>query len=84
VSDQPLVELGSLRYDADDGHVVGRAYVVVTDDVVVPSDGEVVDVAEIPLTGLDEWIEGRDVCFDSMASALPLLTTWCDSVGVDR
>lgn len=84
LSDQALVELGSLRYDANDGHVVGRAYVVVTDEAVVPSDGEVVDVGEIPLTGLEEWIEGRDVCFDSMGSALPLLTTWCDRVGVDR
>jgi 8-oxo-dGTP pyrophosphatase MutT (NUDIX family) len=80
IDDQPLIELGALRYDADDGHVVGRAYVVVTDDVVAPSDGEVVEVDQIPLAAVGQWIEGRQVCSDSATAALPLLVDWSDAV----
>ncbi len=79
VSGRPLIELGSLRYDADDGHVLGRAYVVLTDDAVVPSDGEVVDVDEVPLDRLADWLDQRAVCSDSATAALPLLTAWRDT-----
>ena len=76
VSDRPLIELGSLRYDAHDGHIVGWAYVVVTDDIVVPTDGEVVDVDEIPLDRVGEWLDHHVVCSDTATAALPLLTAW--------
>ncbi len=73
VSEVDLEELGPLRYDADDGHIVGRAFVVVTDAVVDPVDGEVVEIDEIPIVDIDSWMLGRSVSLDTRIGALPLL-----------
>lgn len=71
-----LEELGPLRYDARDGLIVGRAYVAVTDDPVVPGDGEVVAVDEIEVGQLDRWMMGRSLSLDSSTAALPLFRAY--------
>lgn len=68
-----LEGLGQFRYDADDGHIVGRAYVARTDAAPAPGDGEVVAVDEVLVGELDSWLAGRSVCTDSATAALPLL-----------
>lgn len=75
IAGEVLTLLGPLRYDADDGHIVGRAYLVVTDAPVIPVDGEVVEVDEIDLGQLDVWLAGRDVSLDTKLSALRLLVS---------
>jgi 8-oxo-dGTP pyrophosphatase MutT (NUDIX family) len=73
VSGESLHEIGSVRYEEADGRVLGRAYVVVTDAPVEAVDGEVVELDEIGLDGLDAWLAGRQVCHDSHHAVLPLL-----------
>ena len=73
VAGERLQEIGSVRYEADDGRVLGRAFVVVTDAPVEAVDGEVVELDEVELDGLDGWLAGRQVCRDSRHAALPLL-----------
>ena len=73
ISGVDLVDLGALRYDGDDGHVIGRAFMATTDDEVRAVDGEVVAVDEVPLGELERWFEGRQVCLDTATAALPLL-----------
>ncbi len=69
----PLELLGPVRYDAEDGHIVGRAYLAVTDVAVVPVDGEVVEVDEIAVGEVTRWLTDRQVCLDTKLAALPLL-----------
>jgi 8-oxo-dGTP pyrophosphatase MutT (NUDIX family) len=66
--------LGPVAYDADDGHIVGRAYLARWSGPVTCPDGEVVAVDRIPLVGLGPWLTGRPVCPDSAAVVAPLLT----------
>lgn len=73
LSGEMLHEIGSVRYEADDGRIVGRAFVVVTEAPVVAVDGEVVEVDEIDLSSLDDWVADRSVCHDSRTAVLPLL-----------
>lgn len=73
LSEQTLHKLGPVRYEEPDGRVVGRAFVVITDDRVVAVDGEVVELDEIELGGLDAWLMNRLVCHDSRQAVLPLL-----------
>jgi len=65
--------LGPVAYDADDGHIVGRAYLAHWSGPVTCPDGEVVAVDRIPLADLDRWLAGRPVCPDSAAVVAPLL-----------
>ena len=51
ITDVVLEPLGPMRYDASDGHIVGRVYLAITDAEVRPVDGEVVAVDEIELAG---------------------------------
>lgn len=44
-----LLDLGSGRYDADDGHIVGRLFSCTTDEEITAPDGEVVAVDEIQI-----------------------------------
>lgn len=76
LTDQPLIELGTVRYEGSDGRVFGRAYVVVTDATVVAVDGEVVELDEIALDGVETWLQDRLVCLDSRDAVLPLLKNW--------
>lgn len=66
--------LGGVTYDADDGHIVGRAYLARWSGPVTCPDGEVVAVDRIPLADLGRWLAGRPVCPDSAAVVAPLLT----------
>lgn len=68
-----LQELGPVRYDAHDGHIVGRAYLTRHDGPLSCPDGEVVAVDHIPLADLDRWLDGRPVCLDSLQQVLPLV-----------
>lgn len=68
-----LVDLGAVRYDAHDGHIVGRVYLARSDAELTCPDGEVIGLDEIPLDDLADWMEGRDVALDSKAVMLPLL-----------
>lgn len=74
LSRQTLHEIGSVRYEESDGRVIGRAFVVISDEPVVAVDGEVVDLDEIELGGLTAWLANRLVCHDSTQAVLPLLT----------
>ncbi len=73
IEDTDLQELGPVRYDAADGHIVGRAYLTRYDGPLSCPDGEVVAVDRIPLADLDRWLEGRPVCLDSLEQVLPLV-----------
>lgn len=68
-----LTDLGAVRYDADDGHIVGRVYLARSDAELTCPDGEVIGLDEISLVDLPRWLEGRDVALDSKAVILPLL-----------
>ena len=68
-----LVELGPIRYDVFDGHIVGRVYLAGSDATLTCPDGEVAATDEIGLHEISGWLEGRQVCSDSMQEALPLL-----------
>jgi 8-oxo-dGTP pyrophosphatase MutT (NUDIX family) len=73
VTGQDLIELGPVTYDADDGHIVGRAYLVRYDGPLSCPDGEVVAVDTVPLTSIDAWADGRPLCPDSALGVLPLV-----------
>ena len=71
---ETMHDIGPVSYEEDDGRVVGRAFVVVTDAPVTAVDGEVVEVDEVDLDELDAWLSDRQVCNDSRQAVLPLLT----------
>lgn len=81
IRDVPLQLLGPLHYDAADGHIVGRAYLALTDEPVRPGDGEVVAVDEVEIDRLDRWLTDRPVCLDSSTAALPLLRAYARDHG---
>ena len=68
-----LIDLGLSSYDADDGHIIAALFVVQTEKRIVPADGEVVEIDEIPLHELDSWARSRNVCDDSMTLMAPIL-----------
>jgi len=68
-----LEPLGEVRYEEADGAIVGRAYAVITAEPVRAVDGEVVEIDEIDLDGIEAWLNDRKVCFDSAQAVLPLL-----------
>lgn len=70
---EALHEIGSVSYEEDDGRIVGRAFVVVTNAPVVAVDGEVVELGEVDVDELDGWLSSRQVCNDSQQAVLPLL-----------
>jgi 8-oxo-dGTP pyrophosphatase MutT (NUDIX family) len=70
----PLRELGRRQWADDDNPVVGRIYRADHDGPFTFADGEVTDVATVPLGELGAWLAGRHVCPDSVALVLPLLT----------
>lgn len=73
ISGQPLELLGPTSYEAADGCLVGRAYLVRWDGPVNFNDGEVVAVETVKLADLEQWLTGRLVCLDSVECLVPLL-----------
>lgn len=68
-----LQELGEVSYDADDGRLIGRAYLARYDGTPSCPDGEVVAVERVALADLDRWLADRSVCPDSELLVLPLV-----------
>ena len=60
-------------WSAPDTNLNGRVYVVRNDGPFTCPDGEVVEVALIPLDELDHWLDGRAVCPDSVDLVVPHL-----------
>jgi 8-oxo-dGTP pyrophosphatase MutT (NUDIX family) len=73
VAGTPLTDLGPLSYDAPDGRIVGRVFLARYDGRLTCPDGEVVALDRIPVSEIDGWLRGRQVCPDSKAAALPLV-----------
>ena len=73
IQGEPLEPLGDLTYEGAESRVVGRAYLVRTDNTIIFSDGEVVDSDRVALTSLDEWMTDRLVCSVSRNALVPLI-----------
>jgi 8-oxo-dGTP pyrophosphatase MutT (NUDIX family) len=73
ITGEPLELIGETSYEADDGALIGRAYLVRWDGEIVFSDGEVVEVDRVRLDQLESWLDGRLVCLDSRQCLVPLL-----------
>ena len=71
--DADLVELGRTSWSAPDTNLNARVYLARSDGPFTCPDGEVVEVATVPLDQLDDWLSGRDVCHDSVDVVVPLL-----------
>ena len=68
-----LTLLGSGSYDGDDGRIEARVFQTYSDAQLSCPDGEVVETAEIPRSGLADWLTAHPVCPDSLEIVLPLL-----------
>ncbi len=68
-----LFSLGGVRYEAEDGRVLGQAYLARSDREPTCPDGEVERVDRVALADLEEWLVDRQVCLDSLACIVPLL-----------
>ena len=73
VPDAALRDLGRGTFADADVSTHARAYVVTHDGPFRPADGEVSEVALVPLAELDEWLSGRPLCADSAALVVPHL-----------
>lgn len=69
VAADALGDLGRAVHEDQHTRWVGRFFVVTTDAPLHPADGEVVELAEVPVAGLDAWATTVAVCPD----AAPLL-----------
>lgn len=63
---EEVVELGRAAWSATDTNLNARIYLARSDGPFTCPDGEVVEVATVPLADLDGWLAGRDVCPDSI------------------
>ncbi len=70
---EALWPLGRIRYDADDGRILGEVYLVRSDAEPTCPDREVVEIDRVPIDHLDAWLTDRLVCTDSCSTVLPLL-----------
>jgi isopentenyldiphosphate isomerase len=68
-----VVLLGRAVWEQPDVALNGRVYLARHDGPFPCPDGEVVEVATVPLAEVRAWAAGRDVCPDSAALVLPLL-----------
>jgi 8-oxo-dGTP pyrophosphatase MutT (NUDIX family) len=71
--DVPLELLGIESWEAPDARLNGRIYLGRSDGPFTCPDGEVVEVATVPLPALPEWLAARDVCPDSVDLVVPRL-----------
>ncbi|MCP3992097.1 MAG: NUDIX domain-containing protein [Actinomycetia bacterium] len=76
VTGQELIELGPVAYDGEEGHVIGRTYLVRYDGPLSCPDGEVVAVDTVPITMIEDWMAVRPLCPDSQLLALPLVRAY--------
>jgi 8-oxo-dGTP pyrophosphatase MutT (NUDIX family) len=60
-------------WSAPDVRLNARVYLVEHDGPFTCPDGEVVEVVTVPRAELHRWLEGRDVCPDSIDLVLPHL-----------
>ena len=65
--------VGIDRWDRPGVGLNARIYLVTHDGPYPCPDGEVVEVATVPLTDLDDWLDGRSVCPDSVDLVVPRL-----------
>jgi isopentenyldiphosphate isomerase len=65
--------LGPVRFDSDEVRVMGEAFTVVCDGPIVFADGEVVEVAWVPIDELASWADSRSLCDDARAVIVPLV-----------
>ena len=74
-----VLEVGSLDevaagpYDDGDVSVLGRVYVARSDGPFTFPDGEVAADDRIPLAEVASWMDGRELCPDSVALAGPAI-----------
>jgi 8-oxo-dGTP pyrophosphatase MutT (NUDIX family) len=71
--DAPLELLGVASWEAPDARLNGRVYLARSDGPFTCPDGEVVEVATVPLPGLAAWLGTHDVCPDSVDLVVPRL-----------
>ena len=64
---------GSRAGSAPDAKLNGRVYLAHSDGPFTCPDGEVVEVATVPLRDLPDWLGTHDVCPDSVDLVIPLL-----------
>jgi 8-oxo-dGTP pyrophosphatase MutT (NUDIX family) len=68
-----LAELTSGTYDDADVSVLSRVYTVTHDGPYTCPDGEVAELALVPLAALGGWSAGHDLCPDTRALVVPAL-----------
>ena len=73
VPDAALRALGSGSYADADVSAFARIYAVSHDGPYRPADGEVAEMALVPLAEFDGWLAGRSLCPDSAALVVPLV-----------
>jgi 8-oxo-dGTP pyrophosphatase MutT (NUDIX family) len=73
VAPTALRELARGSYADGDVSAHARVYLARHDGPFRPADGEVAELALVPLARLDRWLAGRDLCPDSAALVVPLL-----------
>lgn len=65
--------VGTDAWSAPDTNLNARIYLARSDGPFTCPDGEVVEVTTIPVADLDAWLDGRDVCPDSVDLVAPHL-----------
>jgi len=73
VAPSDLRRLGSGSYADADVTCVSEIFLAVHDGPFAPADGEVAELVQVPLAGLDAWLAGRSLCADSAAVVVPLV-----------
>ena len=68
-----LRAIGGGNYADADVATHARVFVTTHDGPFHPADGEVAELVVVPLTTLDAWLAGRELCEDSAAVVVPLL-----------
>lgn len=68
-----LVRVGGAAFDAPGVAELAEVFLARSDGPFSCPDGEVAEVAWVPLVELHEWLDGRSVCPDGVALVLPHL-----------
>lgn len=72
-STAPLVHIGEGSYSDDRVREIAHVYLARDDGPFTFPDGEVAELAWVPLAALDAWIGEHEVCPDSVAIVTPLI-----------
>ncbi len=64
IEERELIELGTLVQETAETRWVGTFYLMRTDAVLYPVDGEVAEMTEIDIGDLISWAAGADLCPD--------------------